>query len=103
MCMGDANTTSWAGRVHNISDSSPVPTVDVYGYHIYTNGREINPDIPNYRRLKVVDTGGKGDFDLQISNVSTSDEGLYRCDIYLDKGKPLSKEYILQLRSKYFI
>ncbi|CAC5382476.1 CADM1 [Mytilus coruscus] len=40
----------------------------------------------------------KGNFDLQISNVSISDEGFYRCDIYLVTGKPLIAEYILQLR-----
>ncbi|CAC5412468.1 NCAM [Mytilus coruscus] len=106
MCMGDAdaNATSWIGPAHNTSIPSPVPEVDDFGNDkiwnttVYTNGRKINPDIQNFRRLKVVDMGGNGDFDLQISNASTSDEGFYRCEIESVEGKLLTKQYILQLK-----
>lgn len=112
MCMGDAdaNTVGWVGPAHNNSTPSPVTRPDVYGEEkiwnttIYTIGREINPFIQNFGKIKIVDTRGSGDFDLQISNASIADEGFYRCDIDTDNKKPLTtKEYILQLKSKCLI
>ncbi|CAC5382477.1 unnamed protein product [Mytilus coruscus] len=94
----------WIGPAQNISDPSTVYVVDMFGngkiwnITVYTDGRQINPYIPNFRRLKVVDMNGNGNCDLQISNASASDEGFYRCDIDPVEGKPLTKQYILQLK-----
>lgn len=107
--MGDARKIDWIGPAQNSSNPSPVLAVDRFGdaniwnTTTYATGRVINPDIPNFSRLKVVDTGGKRDFDLQISNASIFDEGFYRCEIEPVEGKPMTKNYILQLTSKYFL
>ncbi|XP_052080729.1 hemicentin-1-like [Mytilus californianus] len=102
--MGDAKKIDWIGPAQNSSNPSPILAYDVFGEEkiwnttTYATGRVINPDIPNFGRLKIVDTGGKGDFDLQISNTSIFDEGFYRCEIEPVKGKPMTKNYILQLK-----
>lgn len=107
--MGCANMVYWNGPAQDISYSSPVYVVDMFGNRklwnitVYANGGHINPNIPNMRRLKVVDINGNGNCDLQISNVSATDEGLYRCEIYQVKGKPLTKQYILYLKRMYYL
>lgn len=107
--MAGAIRVDWIGPALNSSNPSPVSAADVFGKKkiwnttLYTNGRQINPHLPNFRRLKVVDMYGNGDFDLQISNASIEDEGLYRCDMDEVTGKLLNKVYILQLKSKYLI
>ncbi|XP_063418514.1 neural cell adhesion molecule 2-like [Mytilus trossulus] len=43
------------------------------------DGKYINPKIPNKNRLEIVGNISKGDYNLQIQNVSSSDEGTYKC------------------------
>lgn len=44
----------------------------------YSEGVSINPGLPNAFKLKI----SLGKYDLQISNVSVNEEGLYRCLSY---------------------
>lgn len=67
----------------------------------YTDNREINPLIPNSKRLRVV--GNEGHYDLEISNASLCDQGYYRCMIDPSKGNHIQVIiYILLLTSKCF-
>lgn len=108
--MSGANGVVWTGPAQNSSDPTPVTANDPFGMKriwmtaIYANDREINPYIPNYKRLRVIGSYKSGDFDLEIRNVLLSDEGYYRCSIDPGKEMPLDfKVYILLLKSKFII
>ncbi|CAC5420423.1 unnamed protein product [Mytilus coruscus] len=45
----------------------------------YADGREINTDLPNFNNLAIVGEISEGNNNLQIQNVSSSDEGVYIC------------------------
>lgn len=43
------------------------------------DGLEINPSLSNKRKLKIVGNITDGDYNMQISNVSAKEEGIYKC------------------------
>lgn len=102
--MSGGNRSTWEGPAHNISNPTPVTANDPFGKPgiwmviKYTDDRVINPAIQNFRRLTVT-----GDFDLKIVNASSSDEGLYKCDLDLFEGTVSSKLYIILLKGKYIV
>ncbi|VDI48726.1 Hypothetical predicted protein [Mytilus galloprovincialis] len=104
-CMSGAKTADWIGPAQNTTNPSLIEAVDDFGKQKiwqttqYTNHRDINPNIHNFRRIRVVGTDSNGDFDLKISNASYYDIGLYRCAIDPVKGNPLTKSYVLQLKT----
>ncbi|CAC5379149.1 unnamed protein product [Mytilus coruscus] len=103
--MSGAHRAVWNGPAHTSSTPTPVIANDSFGKQKewliskYADDREINTAIPNYRRLTVVRLDKKGDFDLEIVNASSSDEGLYKCDIDPVEGIFSSKLYIIQLKA----
>ncbi|CAC5405148.1 unnamed protein product [Mytilus coruscus] len=105
-CMSGVKTADWIGPAQNTTNPSLIPVVDHFGKQKiwqttqYTNHRNINPIIPNFRRIRVVGIDRDGDFDLQISNASYCDIGFYRCAIDPVEGNPLTKSYILQLKNE---
>ncbi|CAC5411486.1 NCAM [Mytilus coruscus] len=65
-----------------------------------TNGEIINPAIPNMNRLKVVGNITKGDYNLQIQNVSSSDEGIYKCSQRVTGISVKEHRIVLKLKVK---
>ncbi|CAC5423605.1 unnamed protein product [Mytilus coruscus] len=67
---------------------------------------QINPILPHYNRLQVISSIQTGYYDLQISNVSVANEGIYYCTN--DTLKPFSDYYKLKMinasriRYKYY-
>lgn len=45
----------------------------------YTKGKQVSPSLSHYNRLKVIRGIQTGDNELQISNASVLDQGLYFC------------------------
>lgn len=75
-------------------------TLKVWNISIYVTNSTKQDALPEilFKRLKIV-----GDnFDLQIQNMSSSDEGLYVCDNAIRCTEP-QKMYILQFQCKYFV
>ncbi|CAC5411483.1 PVRL1 [Mytilus coruscus] len=53
----------------------------------YADGREINKNLPNLNNLAIVGEISEGNYNLQIQNVSSSDEGVYICShLSIDSG-----------------
>lgn len=98
----------WKGPAHrNSSDSSVTNGTDLYGrpkeWHtsLYATKQEVNPSLTNQNRLKIFDrTEMGGGFNLQIRNVSESDQGLYICE-YNCNTSLSSFQFLLQQKSKY--
>lgn len=88
------------------NDVSKVREADIYGesktwnISIYTHGASIANTLPHetFRRLHLV--GVK--FDLHITNLSSSDEGLYLCDTTMTTANCFwsNARFILQKKSK---
>ncbi|CAC5368461.1 unnamed protein product [Mytilus coruscus] len=80
------------------SGTFPVTIIDIYGnpkvwnVTIYMYGGKVVHTLPEklFKRLNVIG----GNFDLHIKNLSSSDEGLYICDL---------KEYCLMQQSSYLL
>lgn len=106
-CMSGANRVVWNGPAHTSSTPTPVKANDSFGKQEewliskYADDREINTDISSFKRLAIVGLEKNGDFDLEIVNATSSDEGLYRCDIDPAEGIFLSKIYIIQLKGEF--
>lgn len=89
----------WSGPSVKSMDVSTVEISDtngklkVWNISIYTNKNTIHDGLPAhiFKRLNV--TGDN--FDLQIKNLSVSDEGLYVCDIGV-KCNVSQRLYVLQ-------
>ncbi|CAC5368465.1 unnamed protein product [Mytilus coruscus] len=104
-CISGADRAVWDGPAQNSSNPSLVSVSDPFGKEKiwmttkYADDREINPLIPNLKRLRVF--GNEGNFDLEISNASLCDQGYYRCTIDSAKGNHLQAiSYILLLKNK---
>ncbi|XP_071150261.1 cell adhesion molecule Dscam1-like [Mytilus edulis] len=89
-----------------MSDSTQVTEIDIYGKQrqwstsLYTNGLQMNPSLPHRKRLKIVKTKTTGDFQLQITNFSNNDEGLYICFYAYKNSSVSSVSFVLQ-KNKY--
>lgn len=105
----DCKVSFWNGPVatNTGNETSPVDINDIYGdpkvmnVTIYMTGGKIANMLPEtlFKRLNLV-----GDnFDLHITNLSTSDEGLYICDLkeYCRKQKTYQHVFLLQNKCKY--
>lgn len=67
----------------------------------YTEGGSVSPYVSDHNRLNVIRQIQTGDYELQISNASALDEGLYFCK---NPEMPVAPDYyILQLISKLII
>lgn len=74
----------WFGPAHT-NVSVEVGGIDMFGHHIwwnvieYSQGQFVIPTLPHRNRLQVIRRMGRVEFDLQITNASILDEGLYFC------------------------
>ncbi|CAC5383203.1 unnamed protein product [Mytilus coruscus] len=79
----------------NLNDKKMIKTLIVQA-----DGEIINPAIPNMNRLKIVGNITKGDYNLQIQNVSSSDEGIYKCSQRVTGISVKEHRIVLKLKVK---
>ncbi|CAC5372541.1 CADM1 [Mytilus coruscus] len=79
-------------------DGPRIPRMNEDSLVTYSDRFFINPNLPNAHKLKITENISTGKYDLQISNASLNEEGLYRCsDLTTWK---LPKENYVQLKIK---
>ena len=92
-CLPGGNTADWHGPANNDSNPTPVHIKDefdtTWNITAYTNNRIFKKKLVHLSRLSLDDNNG-----LIIKNVSSFDEGLYRCENVKNKSAS-SNQYIL--------
>lgn len=103
-----AITVDWTGPNHDnngfISGEKGTDTHSIkkkWNVTTYTNNGYFNPVLPHKKRLKIVGEPMRGQFFLQIEDVSDYDAGLYRCHIISEHRKVFVQSFIIQMKSKY--
>lgn len=107
-----AITVDWTGPNHDnmdnngfISEEKETDTHSIkkkWNVTTYTNNGHFNPILSHKKRLKIVGDDMRGQFFLQIENVSIYDVGLYRCHILSEDSNIFLKSFIIQIKRKYF-
>lgn len=104
-----ATSVDWDGPNHENKEVTSKEEKDMYGitrkWNVtrYVSKRYINPLLPHKERLQIVGNETIGQFYLQIQNVSTYDEGLYICDIFILNQAAVRKRFIIQVNRKCFM
>ncbi|CAC5391186.1 unnamed protein product [Mytilus coruscus] len=65
----------------------------------YTRNGQINKDIQRQHRLKISGNSFKGEYNLQIRNLSRMDDGLYRCASVVN-GQSVTADFMLKVLRK---
>lgn len=68
----------------------------------YADGGEINTDLPNFNNLAIVGEISEGNYNLQIQNVSSCDEGVFICSHTSIESGILESNVTLQMKGKHF-
>lgn len=104
-----AITVDWTGPNHDnngfISEEKETDTHSIkkkWNVTTYTNNGHFNRILSHKKRLKIVGDAMRGQFFLQIENVSIYDVGLYRCHILSEDSTIFLKSFIIQIKRKYF-
>lgn len=94
----------WFGPAHFNNSFNQPSVIDLnenrsmWTINRYTEGKSVSPTLPHHNRFKVVRRIQTGNYELQISNASDFDEGLYFCQ---DSEMPTAYDYyFLKLISK---
>lgn len=95
-CNVPPNVKSTWDRVNSRSDQRG----DIY--ILYADGTEINTNLPNFDNLAIVGKISEGNYNLQIQNVSSSDEGVYICSETSIETVPKESKMTLQVKGKHF-
>lgn len=71
----------------------------------YTDDVMIRNSLPHKNRLHIVGNNIKGEFFLEIRNVSVDDTGLYKCNIYalMTNISAVTRLFIVNLKCEYCI
>ncbi|XP_071148042.1 kin of IRRE-like protein 1 [Mytilus edulis] len=104
-CLPEAFNVDWVGPSHDNLATSLAEEPDIYGkkrnwtFSPYFNKNSFDPKLPNRNRLQIVGLRDAGYYNLEIRNVSLSDEGFYKCDVLGMNGTVESHRYILQINA----
>ncbi|CAC5368450.1 unnamed protein product [Mytilus coruscus] len=95
-----AKTVDWTGPNHENKEFG-LEEKDMYGikrlWNVtdYTNNGHLNPKLPHAKRLQIVGDE-KGQFYLQVENISLYDAGLYRCQMIINESV-IMETFIIQI------
>lgn len=53
--------------------------------YFISDGLDINPSAYGYDRLRITGDSMKGEYDLEISNITEEDLGIYSCEIVINE------------------
>ncbi|CAC5368471.1 unnamed protein product [Mytilus coruscus] len=96
-----ATTVDWTGPNHE-NKGFHLDVKDMYGIRrswnvtLYTSNGHLNKKLPHATRLQIVGNE-KGQFYLQIKNISLYDAGLYICDIVMNNSVAI-ETFIIQIK-----
>lgn len=81
------------------NDNANITTFDEL--RVLTDGNEINPYISNINKLAIVGNISEGDYNLEIQNVSSTEEGKYRCSQRINENKIREHQVFLKIKGKH--
>lgn len=105
----NATNVAWYGPANDYNTYRTVEEKDMFGqikeWNIsqYSDDAFISNRLPHTNRLHIVGNNMKGEFFLEIRNISIDDAGLYLCRIYNMRASDTVKTslFIVSLKCKY--